>query len=174
MEIQRDLDARSVFERLAVDDFAAIPRDWFWLISMNLLSQVCSYLKDTRRAAVLYQLLLPFAQRNVCVVNILSTGSAARSLGLVAATMSRRDDAERHFRDSLELSARIGARPSLAHTQTNYAQMLLDRDDRSGSDDVVILLDQALATYRELGMDSNALRVASLRERAVGGSRVEG
>ena len=51
--------------------------------------------------------------------------------------------------------------------------MLLDRGDCSGSDEVVILLDQALATYRDLGMDSHALRVASLRERVAGGSRVE-
>ncbi|MDQ3866280.1 MAG: hypothetical protein M3304_05575, partial [Actinomycetota bacterium] len=78
----------------------------------------------------------------------------------------RSDDAERHFRDSLELSARIGARPSLAHTQTEYAQMLLERQDRPALETARVLLDEAVATYRELGMESHLGRAVRLRDQA--------
>jgi len=167
-------EARTEFDALAADGFSRLPFDEEWEVSLCFLAETAARLGDGAHAAMLHERLLPYADRVAISYPEISLGPVARFLGILAAATARWDDAERHFRDSLELSARIGARPSLAHTQTNYAQMLLDRDDRSGSDDVVILLDQALATYRELGMDSNALRVASLRERAVGGSRVEG
>src|SRR6266511_362800 len=59
-----------------------------------------------------------------------------------------------------------GARASLAHTQTEYAEMLLARGEPSGADEAGILLDQALATYRDLGMDSHFMTAVPLRERA--------
>ena len=45
-------------------------------------------------------------------------GPVARYLGILAATTSRWEDAARHFEDALALSARIGARPLLAHPRT--------------------------------------------------------
>ena len=48
----------------------------------------------------------------------ISSGAVARYLGLLAAAMARWGDAERHFEDALEMNARIGARPWLAHTHT--------------------------------------------------------
>ena len=164
MEIEREADARSVFERLAGEGFEAIPRDWFWLISMSLLSQVCAYLRDARRAATLYQLLLPFAPRNVCVVNILSTGSASRSLGLLAATMCRWEEAERHYEDALELNARMGAKPAYAWTQYDYAQMLVARRHQGDRRKAYALLTQAAGTARDLGLRRLEDRVTGLLE----------
>jgi DNA-binding CsgD family transcriptional regulator len=152
MEIEREADARAVFERLALDGFEAIPKDWFWLISMSLLAHVCSYLRDARRAGALYQLLLPFAQRNVCVVNILSTGSASRGLGVLAATMSRWGEAEHHFEDALEMNGRTGARSAFAWTQYDYAQMLVVRRHQGDRKKAYVLLTQALGTARDLGL----------------------
>jgi tetratricopeptide (TPR) repeat protein len=173
-ELGSTSEARTELEALAADGFGRLPFDEEWEVSLCFLAETAARLDDAAGAATLYGLLVPYADRVAISYPEISVGPVARFLGILAAATARWDDAERHFRDSLELSARIGARPSLAHTQTDYAQMLLGRDDRSGSDEVVILLDQALATYRELGMDSHARRVASLRERAAGGSRVEG
>jgi DNA-binding CsgD family transcriptional regulator len=150
MEINGHADARSVFEGLAADSFEGVPSDWFWLISVSLLSQVCAYLRDARRAAVLYRLLLPFAERNICVVNILSTGSASRSLGLLATTMSRWDDAERHFDDAVRMNARMGARSALAWTQYDYAQMLIARRHHGDRKRAYTLLSEALEAARAL------------------------
>jgi len=46
----------------------------------------------------------------------------------------------------------MGARPWLAHTQYQYATMLLTRDQPSDRDKAVELLKAALATVRDLGM----------------------
>ena len=42
--------------------------------------------------------------------------------------MERWEEAAQHFEDALAMNARMGARPWLAHTQHEYAVMLLARD----------------------------------------------
>jgi len=63
----------------------------------------------------------------------------------------------------MEVERRMRARPWLAHAQHEYGSMLLDQGD---GDRAAALLDDALATYRELGMDSWAGRVQALTEPA--------
>jgi hypothetical protein len=50
------------------------------------------------------------------------------------------------------MNERIGARPWLAHTQDDYAHMLLVRDEPGDAEKARSLLDAARAAYRELGM----------------------
>ena len=57
-----------------------------------------------------------------------------------------------HFEDALAMNARMGARPWLAHTQHQYAVMLLARHQPGDRDKAMALLDEALTTARELGM----------------------
>jgi tetratricopeptide (TPR) repeat protein len=66
----------------------------------------------------------------------------------------RYDDARRHFEDALAMNQRLGARPWLAHTQNDYAQMLLAHGAAGDRPRAEELQDQALATYRELGIAS--------------------
>ena len=55
------------------------------------LVEVCAFLRDAPRAATLYQLLLPYAQRNIMAGgHTACLASASRYLGLLAATMSNR------------------------------------------------------------------------------------
>jgi hypothetical protein len=54
----------------------------------------------------------------------------------------------------------MGARPWLAHTQNDYARMLLARDGHGNRERAQALLDKALATYRELGMQPYATSVS--------------
>ena len=77
--------------------------------------------------------------------------SPATSVSL-AATTERWDDAERHFEQALEFDERIGARPWLARTQHDYAQMLLARDASGDTRQAELLFTQASAAYQELGM----------------------
>jgi hypothetical protein len=46
----------------------------------------------------------------------------------------------------------MGARPWLAYTQEDYAHMLLACDEEGDRERAQKLIDAALATYRELGM----------------------
>ncbi|MCH8921233.1 MAG: tetratricopeptide repeat protein, partial [Chloroflexi bacterium] len=153
-EVGREAEARAEFEHLAADDFADLPQDLNWLIAVTLLSEVCAFLGDARRSATLYGLLLPYAALSVMIggIAVACYGSASRSLGLLAATMSRWEEAVQHFEDALEMNARTGARPWLAWTQHQYADMLLRRDAAGDREKALALLAQALETAEEIGM----------------------
>jgi hypothetical protein len=76
--------------------------------------------------------------------------------------MGRDDDAERHFEVAIETEQRMRARPWLAHAQHELAAMLLARRAAGDSERALALLEDALATYRELGMDAWAAQVEAL------------
>ena len=104
-------EARQTVEALAADGFAQLPFDETWLASVGLLAVTTNALRDADRASVLYELLLPYSDRVAISYAEISTGSVARYLGLLATTIERWNDAERHFEEALETNERIGARP---------------------------------------------------------------
>src|SRR5712691_13191867 len=113
------------------------------------------------RARTLYQLLLPYAGRTVIISNAAACyGALSRYLGALATTLGRWDEAAQHFEDALAMNARMETRPWLAHTQYQYATMLLTRDQSGdpstgsgqASEKARELLRAALITARELGM----------------------
>ena len=162
-EADRAEEARTEFECLAGDGFAELPQDAYWLVGVSLLSDVCVSLGDAHRAATLYQLLLPYAQRTSLINQYVCMGSASRSLGLLAATMRRWEEAAKHFEDALEMNARMGARAWLAVAQHDYAQMLLARGRAGDRAKAQQLLDQALSTALELGMKTLVERARALK-----------
>jgi tetratricopeptide (TPR) repeat protein len=163
-ELQRTDDAGRAFDELAEAHFAVLPRDSEWLFCLSLLAEVAAHVHDRDRAAVLYRLLAPYARVNAMASGEVALGPVARYLGILAATTSRWEDAARHFEDALALSARIGARPLLAHTQDDYAHMLLARHRPGDRARALELLDEAVSTYEELGMDSWARAAAALKQ----------
>jgi tetratricopeptide (TPR) repeat protein len=166
-QLGREGEARAEFERVAADDFAGLLRDANWLTAVASLSQVCAFLGDARRAAVLYRSLLPYAARHIYGgVNVAYSGSVSGHLGLLATTMGRWEDAERHFEDALAANARMGARPWVAHTQLNYAKMLLARDSAGDRERALALLDEALDAAQEMGMKKVIEDCLALQQRA--------
>ncbi len=161
-ELGRTADARAEFENLAQHDFADLPRDSLWMGTMTYLVDICTFLGDRARADTLYQILLPFAGRNVVVSNgVACYGAVSRYLGALATTLERWDDAARHFEDALAMNARMDARPWLARTQEQYATMLLARHQSGDRDKARALLDASLATARELGMRALEERITA-------------
>jgi DNA-binding SARP family transcriptional activator/tetratricopeptide (TPR) repeat protein len=150
----REHEARRAFDELAEADFAALPRDSEWLFCLSILAEVAVYLHDRDRAAVLHRLLAPYARVHAMAAGEAPLGPVARYLGILATTTSRWDEAARHFEDAIVINARIGARPWLAHTQHDYARMLLERDQPGDHERARELLAEAVSTYRDLGMDS--------------------
>jgi tetratricopeptide (TPR) repeat protein len=168
-ELGRDEDARREFERLAVNDFADIPRDVFWLGCLENLADVCAYLGDVPRAATLYDLLGPYADRNIVVGEWgVPRGSAHRQLGVLAAAMSRFDQAAAHFEAALERDAETGSAYALAKARCDYASMLLRRDGLGDRERALALLDEAQVSAEELGAIAIANAVEQLRAEATG------
>jgi DNA-binding winged helix-turn-helix (wHTH) protein len=124
-EVERD------FERLAAEDFAAVPRDMLWLASHALLAELAAYLGDGERAALLYARLLPWAERQVVFpFAFLPLGSTSRFLGILAATAGQLDRAAEHLESAVRAELRIGATPQLVRARLALAQVLRRRAKR--------------------------------------------
>jgi class 3 adenylate cyclase len=159
-------DARAEFDILAEHDFEDLPLDTVWMGTMTFFVDVCTFLQDGARAETLYRKLLPFAGLNAVVSNAAACyGAVSRYLGALATTLERWDDAQRHFEDALAMNARMDARTWLAHTQQQYAAMLLARNNSGDRERAIELLDTALATTRELGMRALEERITAVQAR---------
>jgi len=158
--------ARAQLELLAADAFAAVPRDALWVTSIAYLAEVCERLDDARHASRLYELLLPWAGRNIVAApNVACFGAASRHLGMLASVCGEWTRAQHHFDDALAGNARQGARPWLAHTQHQYAAMLLRRAEAGDDVRAAALLDEASASAIDIGMPALLERVKQLQNR---------
>jgi len=144
-----DVEAgRRRYEAIAARDCAAVPRDWYWFMTMALLAETCAALGDGDRAPRLYELLAPFADRYVQVIYTACWGSAHRHLGLLAGVSERFDVAEEHFGAALDADERIGAVLMTAETQCAYGELLARRDasgDRERAAQLAALAEQVAA-----------------------------
>jgi tetratricopeptide (TPR) repeat protein len=165
-DLGRDSEARSVLNDLAQREFHALYRDNEWLLGMGLASDACASLGDAEAAAVLYEQLIPFAGRHAVGHGEGSVGAVDRYLGLLAATIGRLDDAERHFSDAIRLNAQMGALPWTAHSQDDLARLLLQRNEAGDRERANELQLVALETARRLGMVALEARIA---DRQAGG-----
>ncbi len=163
-EIGDEESARSEFERLAKDDFAQIPRDALWSTCLSYMADVCVFLQDAQRAAVLYRLLEPYAEQAVVVGNsITCNGAASRSLAQLATVMEDWERAEANFRHAISFNERLQAIPWLAYTHLQYAGMLLRRghpDDSTGAREH---LQRAMELAAQLGMEGVERDAATLQ-----------
>jgi tetratricopeptide (TPR) repeat protein len=152
-ELGRSAEAQRQLDDLASDDFAALRRDLSWLVSMSLLAETAAILGDRKRAARLYALLLPYADRVVVIgYGYGCWGALSRHLGRLAATLMHWEAAEHHFEQALRANEQLGSRPSLASTQIEYAEMLLQRAASDDSSRARALIEAALLHTRECGM----------------------
>ncbi|MGZ4314221.1 MAG: BTAD domain-containing putative transcriptional regulator [Gaiellaceae bacterium] len=145
-------DPKHTFKELAADDFAFLPFDQEWLYGMSLLSETCGFLGHSASAEVLYRLLGPYAELNCFDLPEAMRGSASRYLGILAATVERWPEAVQHFENALGMNEKMGAKPWLAATQNDYAQMLLTRDRTGDRKRAGQLRANATATYNDLGL----------------------
>jgi DNA-binding SARP family transcriptional activator len=155
-------DAQRGLDGLAKRDFDALPFDIEWLYAMSVLAETCTLLHDRTAAAVLYQRLAPYGELNAYDPPEGSRGSVARYLGLLAATLGRDEQAAAHFEQAITINRQMGARLWLAHTQRDYAQMLTN--NRPGDRErALALINGAITTFRELGLDSWAANACQLK-----------
>lgn len=145
--------AREQFDRLAADEFGAIPQDSLWQTSLSYLAETCCALDAVDGAELLYELLLPYRDLAIVVGNAsVCLGAAARFLGQLASLMGRWDDAEAHFRRAMELDARMAARTWLPHSQFQYSRMLFRRGRPGDTASANELLDAAAKAASDLGL----------------------
>jgi hypothetical protein len=158
--------ASQALDALVGIEYSLLGVDQEWLYGMSLLAEVAALSRSTGSAAILYRALAPWAQLNVVNVAEGARGSVSRYLGLLATTVGRHKQAAAYFDQAIANNARMGALPWLAHTQRDYTQLLLTRNEPGDRDRALELIGEAIFTYKRVGMDPWAAKAAEL-ERAL-------
>jgi tetratricopeptide (TPR) repeat protein len=147
-------EALAQFERFARDDFAGLPRDMFWFAAVCVLGEACALIGDRERAELLYEMLLPFKDRNVQVMQAAFWGSAERFLGLLAAAMGRWDAAFAHLESAIARNEASDCRVAAGLVRRDYAEMLLARRGPGDYETAVALLREMLEAAATAGMSA--------------------
>jgi hypothetical protein len=87
-----------------------------------------------------------------------------RVAGRVTASRGDTEAASGYFEEGLSFCRTAGYRPELAWTQSDYAEMLLERDEPGDRDKAIELQDEALYITQELGMRPLTERILARRE----------
>ncbi len=162
-EMNQRRETSLIFDYITSNDLESIPRNNAWYATMVLLSEVCVYLDDTKRAGILYNLLAPYAERNALLDVHVCYGPVARHLGGLAAVGSHFDQAQGHFEAAIESASRMGARLWLAHSLFDYASMLLRRGNREDRALALEHLDTAIKDASASGLKSLGEKALALR-----------
>ena len=157
--------ARVQFDQNLKHNLTDLAADESYTSTLFALTQLCHLLSDADRAAVIADLLQPYAQRLVITGGAVTCwGPVSLALAILAATRARWDEAEQHAHQALATAQRIDARPWIAHARYHRASIYLARsrgDDRArASADI----EQALAIADACGQTRLAERCRALRD----------
>ncbi|MDP6823550.1 MAG: hypothetical protein QF554_09685 [Dehalococcoidia bacterium] len=117
-------------------------------------------ISDHQTAGEMLDRLTPYSGR----VEPQTTCSVDRVLGSIACLLGAETNAAAHYLSALEFLTNAGYRPELAWTSSDYAEMLLDRDESGDREKAIELQDEALAITQELGMQPLTERILARRE----------
>lgn len=143
--------ARAIVGTLTKNDFADVPLNNDWSLSMFLLAEVIHGLGDADSARLLYEVMGPAAGKCVDTIEV-CLGASDRALGLLAAAAGRYDDAVAHLEAALVINDRMGARPWAAHTRVSLATVLAQRGNREDRSRARRELELAQVAARDLGL----------------------
>jgi len=164
-----DLDkAREELENLVPGHIRDFPRNLAWLCGMIFLAEAIAVVRDEGRARLLYEALLPYAERFGGVPLVFVIKAVASSLARLAALLGLRDEAIRLFQKAIEIQTRAGTGHGLARTLVDYAEFLLDGGAPADTTRALSLLHQALDLASEREMKRVVERALELKLRALG------
>lgn len=159
-----DDEARTELELLGRNGFEDLPRYDGWIIAMAVLSEACAHLGDVARATKIYELLLPFADRNVTISQTVFAGPVARFLGILAGVRQDWDAAEKHFRRTREAAERMNAPGVLLQSALAEAQTLAKRGSAVDRNAALRLLDESHDLATKLDLENICEMIESRRD----------
>jgi tetratricopeptide (TPR) repeat protein len=155
------------FDRLAADDFAALPRDTLWLAAMTLLTEAVLALELPEQALALHAKLAPFAGRNAVLPTVAFLGSVELWLGILAGVAGRDAQALEHFAAARTRALRDGARTAVTRIAIEEAAVLLRDGGDAARARAQELLTSAAEGAEEMSLPRHAQRVEALRAQLV-------
>jgi hypothetical protein len=124
-ELGREEAVRHHLERVAKRDFADVPRDEAWLVTVALSAGAASFLGDAPRMRVASRLLEPYADLLVAHQHMrIYMAPVSYVLARLAHGLGDRGAAVVRYEDAIERCRRIGARPFLAVALMGYTELL--------------------------------------------------
>jgi hypothetical protein len=159
--------ARAQLARLTRDDFAAIPRDMFWLGALCLLAEGCIAVGDAAAGERLRGRLEPYVDRNAQVGLATFLGPVRGFVAGLALLVGDVAGARRHFETALAADTASAARTIEARNRCAYGELLVAHGALADQERARELLEAARATAQETGMAGVARRAAA----ALGGGR---
>lgn len=124
------------------------------------LALMAVQLGDTKAAVAQYDVLKSHQGALVPLVML----CVDRTLGLLAHTMGKLDDAAGHFEDAIAFCREAGYRPELAWSLYDYVDMLLERDNPGDRRKAEELVDESDQIASGIGMMPLMEKVMALRE----------
>jgi len=161
----RAAEAQLEYDRLAADDFAALPRDNLWLAAMAFLSETVASLELRGDAAAVYAKLTPFAGRNIVVPTVAFHGPVDLWLGILARVEGHHAKALEHHAAARRSATRNGARTVLARITVEEAAVLVEDGGPVARGRAAELLAQAAVACDAIGLVSTLERIGPLQVR---------
>jgi hypothetical protein len=147
----RDAAQRRLSE-LARANFA-MPPDGKRSASLSFVAEVAVSLGDTAAARTIYNLMLAYKDMTITAgVATVCFGAASRYLGMLSVSLGDFGKAAEHFEHAMDMNAASESRPWLAHSQAEYANLLIKRGSKKAIERAMSLSEQASVTAAELGM----------------------
>jgi class 3 adenylate cyclase/tetratricopeptide (TPR) repeat protein len=156
--------AREVVDGIPKETVRELDKNFTWWAAVAGMTEAVTLIGDREWAQLLYDLILPYADRIASSGSTSFTGAASLYLGLLAATLARYDDATEHFEAAIEKHEEMHARPFLAMTQVAFARMLFERGEPGDAERARTLLDAAVAAADELGLRAITYRASLLAQ----------
>jgi len=158
--------ALHTLELLTEDELRRGEEESGWGAVLALLAEVAAGGESASHAALLHDLLDPFAGRLLAtVIGLACLGAADRFLGMLSTTLERWDDAEAHFERALDVEQRIGGRALLPRTRYWQARFLRARAHPGDERTARAILSEVVEDTRELGMRRLCEQAEQLRAR---------
>ena len=161
-EVGDEAGAEAELERHGGSAFRDLPRDGLWILHLSALAQACALVRDRRRAGELYELLLPYSERNAISLSTMPFGPVALRLGMLAALLERWDEAEAHFQLAAERCQSFGSRAVSAMVDIEHAKMAFARNAPGDAEAAQHLLTHARTICEELDMPGILRRAEDL------------
>ena len=166
--------AAAEIARHAARGFADLPRDLLWLLRLCSLAEACIVAEDDASARRLYELLLPFTDRNALSYTQQPFGPVALRLAMLAAMLERWEEAERHFETALARCELLGARAIRARVLLEYGRALLARSNDGDAERAAVLLEEARRLGEDLDLPGVLRRTAAVAPAAESRPRARG
>jgi DNA-binding CsgD family transcriptional regulator len=161
VELGMAAEARRELARIVSEGLEPL-RESLWLASLTYIADACAALRDEAAAALVYPELAPLAGTNVMVGHLVACyGASDRYLGMLAATLGEWELAEEHFERALAMNRQMKAATWLAHTNYEYARLILARGG-GNRDRASVLLAEADELATGIGMTALRNRIRAL------------